>query len=294
MTNLLLLTGFMVTGGFALLLPQYAVMLFAVLAFVFGIPHGALDLWIMRRLWHTSLKTWLLSGIAYVILAGAVLIGFYTFPTAMLLVFLAYSAFHFGMDYYPEEAVNTSLIASLHACLCGAGLIAFPALFYGREVLELFLLITNREGALKVSASLHALAILLIPVFPYLLWKQSPSKRKELLLAVGGALIAPPIAFLTIYFVGIHSRNHFLLLYKKMGYQSPVAFVKAVIPMTLLSYLIAAGIFLSLIPELSFQDKAFASAIYTLAALALPHLVVVECLKRHGIRTALSTCTPHP
>lgn len=285
MINIGLIAGFLVTSALALTVPQYAIILFAVLAFVFGIPHGALDLWIMRRLWHSSAKTGLLSGMVYVMSAGAVLIGFYTFPTAMLIVFLAYSAFHFGMDYYPADTAHTSMTACFSACLCGAGLIVFPALFYEKEVLELFLLITSKEGAVKTSAVMHALAILLIPVFPCVFWKLSPIKRTELALAAGGALLAPPIAFLTVYFVGIHSRNHFVLLYKKMGYQSPAVFVKDIIPMTLLSYLIATGIFLSLIPELSFQNKAFASAVYTLAALALPHLLVVECLKRRGAGT---------
>ena len=66
-----------------------------IILILFGVPHGALDLYIDQHLQKTDTKQniFLLKYLANIVLYAAI---WYFFPVLALIIFIAITAFHFG------------------------------------------------------------------------------------------------------------------------------------------------------------------------------------------------------
>ena len=260
--------------------PSCAMVVFLVMVFLIGIPHGALDLWILRKKFALGNCKLIALFIAYLSLAIGVFLGFYWFSSFFFGFFLLYSAYHFGMDYYDSSVFQTEVYCYFFALCIGLSIICLPALLHAQKICVLFSYLIGLEQATLYVHVLQWVACYLLPVMCLGLVTLKKECAQEVIIVLMASFLAPPLAFLTVYFIGVHSCKYFVMLYKKIGYLSYRAFVKDLLPMTSLTYMFSITIYAYLPNTLDWQGAGFFLTLYMLAALTLPHLILVEVFKK--------------
>ncbi|BCA94429.1 hypothetical protein TUM19329_07900 [Legionella antarctica] len=283
MKSIVLIVNFIMMSLFTVWFPSFAMVVFLVLVILIGMPHGALDLWILRKRFAISTFKTTVLFIAYLSLAIAVFLGFYWFSSFFFGIFLLYSAYHFGMDYYDSSVFQTKVYCYFLAFIIGLSIICLPALLHTQKICVLFSYLIGSEQAMLYAHFLQWAACCLLPVIGLGLFTLKKDCAQEVVIVLMAAFLTPPLAFLTVYFVGIHSCKYFAMLYEKIGYSSYRTFVKDLLPMTLLTYTFSITAYAFLPSTLDWQGAGFFLTIYMLASLTLPHLILVEVFKKKEV-----------
>lgn len=279
MKSIAFIANFIMMSLLTVLFPSFAMVIFLLMVFLIGMPHGALDLWILRKRFAISTFNTTILFIAYLSLAIGGFLSFYWFPSFFFGFFLVYSAYHFGMDYYDSSFFQTKVYCYFLALLIGLSIICLPALLYTQKICVLFSYLIGLEQAMLYAHFLQWAAYCLLPIIGLALFTLKKNCVQEVFIVLMASFLAPPLAFLTVYFVGIHSCKYFAMLYKKIDYSSYRTFVKDLLPMTLLTYTFSITAYAFLPSSLDWQGAGFYLTIYILAALTLPHLILVEVFK---------------
>jgi len=283
MKSIALIANFMMMSLLTVLFPSFAMVVFLVMVFLIGMPHGALDLWILRKKFAISALNRTVVFIAYLSLAMVVFIGFYWFSSFFFGFFLLYSAYHFGMDYYDSSVFQTKIYCYFFSMVIGLSIICLPALLHTQTICVLFSYLIGSKQAMLYAHFMQWAACCLLPLIGLGLFTLKKECAQEVIIVLMGSFLAPPLAFLTVYFVGIHSCKYFAMLYKKIGYSSYRTFVKDLLPMTLLTYIFSITAYAFIPSTLDWQGAGFFLTIYMLAALTLPHLILVEVFKKNQV-----------
>jgi beta-carotene 15,15'-dioxygenase len=243
-----------------------------------GVPHGALDIvfaWQQYRL--SSLRHWAIFGVLYLAPIAMIALAWQFAPAVFLLAFLIISAVHFSGD--PPQ--GTWLVTRV---LYGGTIIVVPVLFHASEVTELFALLAGEPAATGLVSMLHLIA-------PFWLGLTSLAAihagRRDVLTGaeIGATLMlatfAPPLIAFTVFFCFMHSARHILRVF---------VLFDDVSPRTLLSCGAAAMTGTALIALAAWSvlgneplDMRITKLVFIgLAALTLPHMVIVERFRRNG------------
>ena len=164
MKSIALIANFMVMSLLTVLFPSFAMVVFLVMVFLIGIPHGALDLWILRKRFAISAFNTTILFIAYLSLAIGVFVGFYWFSSFFFGFFLLYSAYHFGMDYYDSSLFRTKIYCFCFSLVIGLSTICLPALLHSQQICALFSYLIDLEHAMLYAHFLQWAACCLLPV----------------------------------------------------------------------------------------------------------------------------------
>lgn len=186
---------------------------------VAGLPHGALDLALLRGMGATGLRLVGALGL-YLLLAGLVLASFAFFPVATLAGFLAVAAVHFGLGDTETLQGGRRVIEALAR---GGLSILAPAYFHPRETGDLFAQLCGQGS----DAAAHQLAdflgsglglfggILLVAACLVRLLGGDGAHRvanrwaaAEMMLTFAIFALWPPLSAFLLYFCGIHSVRH--------------------------------------------------------------------------------------
>ena len=237
-----------------------------------GAPHGALDPVYVRafdgvsRLWG-----WIFFGIFYVFLSLCVVLVWLVSPLVFGVAFLSISALHFSGD--PPLGVSAWTRVTY-----GVAVLVLPALFHSKEVVEIFEMLIGPRGAGAVGAGLTALAPVCVVAAVV---SAAVEARKSLTAALEiGAVyslmtIAPPLVAFAVFFCCMHSARHFIRtisLVKGLTYKR--AFQVSLGPM--LAIAVAGSIGLTVESSVSVDARLVQEIFVGLAALTLPHMIVVE------------------
>lgn len=270
-----------------------------VLAVIAGLPHGAFDVYIARRLglWETP---WQLGGwLLHYVLLSSIVIAFWVFaPMASLLLFLLISALHFGRDSFPDNPV---LATSLGLLILG-----LPMLAHSETVTLIFsyLFLSEQHAAQLVGLfSMFALCSLGLLLAAALLssvrhrlsgvtgnWKLCPEQSRVhygvfLLTLVAMAFVFHPLIYFALYFSLSHSPLH---LRKQWRAITPTERKGALgILILLTSIPIGVASIFATAMEGAWSERLIAMVFIGLAALTMPHMLLLEKLyraerKRHG------------
>ena len=87
--------------------PMLSVFIFATILLIGGLPHGALDFFILKNIFKR--KIFISSLIIYLFIATIFYILFFLFPEIIFIIFLTYSAFHFGDSDFKDESQISKL-----------------------------------------------------------------------------------------------------------------------------------------------------------------------------------------
>ncbi|CAN5498257.1 Brp/Blh family beta-carotene 15,15'-dioxygenase [soil metagenome] len=260
-----------------------------VLVATLGLPHGALDPLIARRagIWHTplGLAAFNLGYFAIVlVVVGVWLLA----PAASLVGFLLVSGIHFGADWNAGRSV-------VLRSLTGVGLLTLPAFAHRDEVAGIYRTLAGPGGVVvaDVQSVLGPVAIAAMLLGAALAVRRRPTESLEILLAAVLALVAPPLVFFAVYFCALHSARHL-----RHGFAEErgggrltvlITVVYTVVPVAAVGILIAV-----FAPQLASGGSLAEGWILRLvfiglAALTVPHMVVIAIGEGRGRRFAQST-----
>jgi beta-carotene 15,15'-dioxygenase len=268
--------------------------LLAAMVAVVGMPHGALDFRVGRKLLTPAFgrrwQTVFLSG--YLALMAAMIAGWRWLPLPTTALFVLLSAWHFGTSDTPPGHKRSTVLVLLQ----GGMAVWAPALFHPAEFTRLISAVVGDErwpqGLLFTPAFRGTLALALAALLVSL--RNAPAATRGMVLGftVLFALVAPLAGF-AIYFCGWHSvmelarlgrqanPDHFAIGLRRVlvAAAPPTAFVASA---TLLGWqwLVGAP---SLPPEL--LRMTFVS----LSVVAVPHLLLHALAERRQ----LEPFTPH-
>jgi Brp/Blh family beta-carotene 15,15'-monooxygenase len=257
----------------------------ATLIFFLGLPHGALDVIFAKRLYSlVSLGQWAVFCVAYVALAAAVVGFWWIFPAAFLTAFLLMSAFHFSGDLDR----GTSLF--LRFWYAGSMLI-FPAWFHEADVARLFSALVAGNFSMQLAYVLQAMALPwcvglgITLMFQFRInWVTGLEVLSVSLLAIA----APPLLSFTVFFCVMHSARHAL---RTQAYAVNMPWVdllkKATAPMAACAL---AGVLLwPTLAGLTFETAVVRILFVALAALTVPHMVLIERVRLAGWQDSKSS-----
>lgn len=236
-----------------------------------GLPHGALDLALLRQAAQGRL-TFVLS--LYLGLSGFMFGLWQVAPPLALGLFLAMAMAHFAEDWSSAEHPFFALAIAV-------ALVAAPALLHHPEVSSLFTLLTGTPAAtvladvlLLVAPVASACAMLAIR----LLWQGG---HRSAAINAGCALAAmtllPPVIGFAIYFCLIHSPAHFRAGLARLN---PAPAVARLTIAATLGGLAIGFVAIQFLPTVDLSARIFAASFMTLSVLTLPHLAMPMILSR--------------
>lgn len=256
---------------------QQTLWLAALLIVSLGIPHGALDPIFAKELPQIkSRASWVGFVASYLLLAALVVCLWWISPALFLIGFLAISVLHFSGDPAPGATFWLRL-------LYGGAVIALPFLWHADEGGRLFSLLVGRDAALPVAAGLQLIAG---PWLAGLALVTVCNGRRDWLLSLevsavaSLALAATPLLGFAVFFCGMHSMRHILRTQKYSGLAPLRLALMAVLPMLAILLITALG--WVLLPDSPIDERMLQFLFVALAALTVPHMVLVERVRFTG------------
>ena len=235
---------------------------------VLGVPHGALDPLLARRLGVWTGGPGLARYLAaYIGLVLAVLLAWSAAPGPSLAVFLVVSAWHFGGDWADRLGPWSRLA-------CGAGIVALPCLTHADEVARLFALLVPNTDALLITGWLGIIAPLsLTALFLIAVATRSLSVSAELLAITALAVTLAPLAYFAIYFCALHSPRHLLRAAPRLSGVAPATTIFTTTAITTLTLGTGAAVLFAVDPDQ--LDAAMMRVVFIgLFALTVPHMLL--------------------
>ena len=250
------------------------------LILLLGVPHGALDTVFVRQL--TGIRSaagWSLFTIAYLSAAASVVVLWWFSPGFFLATFLLISVLHFSGD--PEGETSAAF-----RTLYGAAVIFCPLALHAVEVSQLFAALAGESAAQAIVAALQWAAwpwIAAIGVAAIAGAKRDAARSIELVSVAAVLTFAPPLIGFTIFFCGMHSARHVLRTRAYSTARSLRHLLRiAAWPMLVTVAGVALAGWLSDGKPL---DMRLAQLLFVgLAALTVPHMIVVERVRFMGWR----------
>lgn len=235
---------------------------------VLGLPHGSLDLDIIKRERQMGgLATGMLLLI-YVGLAGAMAAVWHIAPVAALCLFLIVAVVHFAEDW---RELKSNFLAQGMAI----ALLSTPTLLHLAEMERLFEVISGqREAALvaNVLLLLAPMSVAVASVAVWALWRTGfrDQARAGTMMLVGMILLPPVVGF-AVYFCCYHSPRHLEGALSRVN-SSPRS--RLIVPLVTLAALgIAAALFASEV-RADLSAQAVTASFMTLSLLTMPHMIV--------------------
>jgi Brp/Blh family beta-carotene 15,15'-monooxygenase len=240
-----------------------------------GIPHGALD-----HLLSTNKKTSIPIFIfKYLFIMIAYLLFWQFFPIISLLVFVAYSSFHFGESelIQNKEELNT-LSKYLKAFLFGLSILLFIISTHLEESLRIISTINNASILFPVSLHIQTWSIVISLIsLTYILLNCLLSKSLSfigvLVLLILGVQVPLLMAF-GLYFIVQHSYNAWSHLKKGLNMSSRELYLKS----SLLTFsALLLFVFMAFFIRESIDLVGFwANFFIFIACISLPHFLLMH------------------
>ncbi len=240
-----------------------------------GVPHGGFDVALAHRRWRIGAPRALAGFLAlYVGLAAGVVALWFALPQLALPAFILMSGYHFSGDWADD-------LAPLPRVIVGLAMICAPALLHREAVTEIFAWLAPAGVA---SASAQAMAAAAIPLLQaaalivlVVAWAR-PAAALEMAATLLLALFAAPLVFFVTYWCALHSPRHMLAVADELRPRSAAAFVRLSVPYAPLAIVgVLAGALL--LPGLALGESVLAALFIALAALTVPHMVLVDLCK---------------
>jgi Brp/Blh family beta-carotene 15,15'-monooxygenase len=272
-------TAFVAAGllllGAGLLLPLHSVpdsatLPLLLLVLLLGLPHGAMDLFISKKqgLW-TGAASFFWFHLAYLTLAAGTVLAFVAMPFVALLTFLLLSIWHFADDW--EDVPKAVRLGATSVIVLG------PTISHTEGVRDIFATLTGVD--IQLSGSLP---------YPFILvsaWLIAGSitavvlsNRRaglELLIIAGLSAVLPPLLFFAVYFTLLHSPRH-LLRYESLVSRGRSRAALLLYTALAIVIVVGLGLLLDRAVPLRENDAIVRATFIGLAALTLPHMVLLE------------------
>ena len=273
-----------VVAASSVLLPplteRVELILISTLILALGVPHGALDSIFARQVYRLrSPGAWLCAALLYGALAALVVGVWRISPAVFLSAFLLLSIVHFAGDL--EAGVRP-----FSRILYAGAVIVLPCLRFEADVARQFGFLAGPSNGASLAAALSVLA------WPWLVCSLGAAALEahretmagaELLAVSLLAVSAPPLIGFTVFFCGMHSARHAIRTYH-YAHQTSLRLLISAAAGPMLLILLAAGTGWVFLDHTS-PSRGVAQFLFVgLAALTVPHMVLVERVRLSGWR----------
>jgi beta-carotene 15,15'-dioxygenase len=255
-----------------------------------GTVHGVLDALLMARHLKHARSGWWAGGL-YLLATIATALVLQPQPGLALMLLLGLSIWHFGERF--DHLTRPSLLQrAVQRWVRGGAPVLMPALV-ARPALEPLLGVAAAGDAVATSQLWAAWSVLagawLFVACGWLLWafvwpQREPTNRRQIVLELGGVaalylLVSPLMAF-ALYFGVYHAGGHIL----RVLAQSPAGTLNrlwkdprlvGVFALTLLLGALLVGLMQAPAAAFSLPDVALRSVILALAAISIPHVLLI-------------------
>lgn len=254
------------------------------LILTFGIIHGSNDILLLHKVNSpTDQGSTIKSLITYIFVVLCTFLAFYGIPTLTLIVFIIFSAYHFGEQHW-EDKVNIPQKWLLFLYQTSYGLLILSILFTLNisEVINIVRVITDHTLSPTIFNTLLFCSIAFFSLSLLVILYLEPIVRNILLqeLFFLGLLslifkVSSLIWGFTIYFVLWHSLpslyEQVQFIYGKVAFKEILAYIKNAIPYWVVSII---GIIISYI---WFKDSILFYGVFFsfIAAVTFPHAIII-------------------
>ncbi|HZV85664.1 MAG TPA: Brp/Blh family beta-carotene 15,15'-dioxygenase [Brevundimonas sp.] len=242
---------------------------------VFGLPHGSLDLELIR-----SRRGGGGGGIAalaalYLTVAAAMLTLWRLHPLTALAAFILIAIWHFAEDW---EGVNLPLLEWGGA----AALLASPTLLNRAALDTAFVALTGSSSgvvAADVLTLVAPVALMLAAVGIVLHWQEGRrGQSMGLAAAVAVMIVLPPVVGFALYFCVFHSPRHFSGALQSLSWTDARQWARVVVPLTLAGLGLAVVLF-AVEWRPTFGDQIVAVSFMTLSIVTAPHMLAPRVVR---------------
>ena len=253
------------------------------LILLLGLPHGSLDLEIIRRERQTGRLAMVGLLLIYLGLAGAMAAVWKLAPVAALSIFLIVAVVHFAEDW---RELKTNFLAQGMAI----ALLAAPTLLHLTELEQLFVELSGQREAAIVANFLLLLApvsVAIASVSVLTLWQTGFRDQAQAgALMLVGMILLPPVVGFAVYFCCYHSPRHLGGALARVSSSPRSRWV--ILLVTLAALGIAAVLFADAV-RVDLSAQAVAASFMTLSLLTVPHMIVpavADALAARRLRAA--------
>ena len=240
-----------------------------------GLPHGALDPVIARRVGLVRRPNQMLTFLIGYSLLVALVIGLWLLaPAACLSAFLLASALHFGRDW--------QRVIGFGGWAYGALVLSLPLIAHSERVTEIFAFLVFDASPQVPVFILAAMGIAALILFALDWRKLTPARALELTALVVGAVVLEPLWFFVGYFCALHSPRHLRAEFQKIPETERLIVFVVMLFITILTLAIAA--FAGSHLEIHYEDLSvlmYQLIFIGLAALTVPHMALLEWVGKH-------------
>ncbi len=251
---------------------------FASLMIIFlGVPHGSLDPIFAATEQKIKSKTeWVIFSLAYLLLS-AVVIGFWKIsPLLFLLGFLGLSIFHFSGDLTGKATFAERFFYAGSVCV-------LPALVHHAELLRIFSILAGHQNSILIVKLLELTAwpwLVCLLLVATRCFQNNRLRALEILSVALLMLTAEPLLGFTVYFCAMHSARHIIRTHQHTLVSPKKMLQIAVGPM--LAVLGLGVVIWNFRPEVAFEESLLQIIFVGLAALTVPHMLLVERVRLSG------------
>lgn len=247
-----------------------------------GVPHGALDGYVIRSLSRNAIESVILFGL-YALIALASVGVWVLFPTVSMLSFLVISAVHFGRS----DIVDTQIKQPVLAIVARGGLwtVCLPTIHWQSTAVIFDHLRTDVQ--LVQIALFSALIPWAIVSMTHLIIEFRHRNRRvciEWLLYFLLVISVPPLWALCVYFCGWHARRHMFRVFRSA--QNTRHAVRDMLLFTGATFCIAGAVYFFYARHIELTPAAIMIFFVGLFALTVPHMVLIDSYlphqQRHG------------
>lgn len=253
-----------------------------------GLPHGAYDLEVARRIFAPRLGRWwwVCFGAGYLAFAFVALGLWAIAPLIALAILLIGGAAHWGLDDLEDVPRNRAATAWL-AMSRGAIPVAAPMFFHAEEVSTVFATLLGTPVAASTVQSLGlAWGLIALPgIVASVWWSHGRVNFARLRIIAEPAVLmlwfaaAPPLLAFTMYFCFWHAVRHSLrstLQAEPVGglRRALLAYLRAAALPTVLTWLLAAVAAAMFLRDTALTEGIWSATFMGLFALAVPHILL--------------------
>lgn len=260
--------------------------LLAAAVVVFGLPHGALDLNLVRGATNGSWSTLATAIGLYLLAAGAVLAVWVFAPTLALFGFLFVAVIHFGLGDTedlsgPQRAIEVIARGGF------AGIA--PLVFHPFTTRDLFALLVGPNAVQPLDTALNLIllpttwlwGLCLAAALLWRAWQHHPRwipSCAELLLTAAVFAVFHPLAAFFLYFCFVHSVRHIADLgaarFPGDGRHAARWLLRESLPFTMATIILAAAFWFIFGRSADYDQTMIRTIFWGLSALTVPHMIL--------------------